>query len=324
MEGIPQDNVYSFYYSFVISYFKQLARFYNLNDAKVAVKKYKDSFINKGLPNIEWIQENYFTPQFMSQVIKVNHFPRIVEEFKYEIIRHLRVDKFKGFLVGENPNDMHPKISPSNDAIFMNISEYLGVTIMVYSIEYSPCKVFSSAPNSMQISVSLEYANELYSPHYYQSDSDVDANPSKSNLLRSPYYIKGSDPRPNSDKIIIENNSRSEEDITKAIIEMSQILMMYARHIPENTRQKIIDLTSTDNRFSGLRTKLQDIVNCSHERSYYLFSCGTQHCIECLKRLQRSMNNEDIHNLKCICGVKFSSRDLNIIGIDVLTTNLNN
>ncbi|OMJ70871.1 hypothetical protein SteCoe_31057 [Stentor coeruleus] len=312
------ENVNSFYYAFVVSYLKQLSRFKALNEGKVALKKYTEAFVNKNYKDMELVQ-NYFDPFSILQVFNNEMLLNIIKNFRYEIMRRLR-GASKGFLVGENPDDIHPKISPSNEAFFMNISEFLGVVVLVYSIEYNPCKAFSSNPNFMQISVSIGYDNNLYSSYNYQTDSAVDANPNQSNLLKSPYYMKCSDSRPIAEKIVINTDNSVEDEVTNAMIEMSQILMIYARHIPENTRKKIIDLTSTDNRFSGLRNKLQDIVTCSHQNSYYLFSCGTQHCAECLKNLKKTMNNEEIHNMKCACEMKYSSKDLNTIGIDVLTT----
>ena len=301
------QNPDSFYFAFMVSYLKQLTRFQKIDKANQTNHRFKQ--IKNEFSSLETIQKVDFSYQNVSvdqisAFISSNAF-NLRSDFCRIIEQKLSKAKKKHLYLNEKEHER--KSLTINEAFFNNVSNFFQISIVLYSNEYYPFKVFSSYPDE-RMSVMIGFQSNNFHIIEVPGEYEVNTTMDRKALLSEPFYTKvkktdKTSSKPDNEKVpapIVPIN------LDKFLKPLAVILQENCQYIPESIRLELAQKIQFDSRFFALRNRLNDIISCSHE-NFSIFSCGRQHCETCLRE---KLGRQGPQNLICSCGTQFSDRDI--------------
>lgn len=320
---MSQENISSFYSSFVTTYLMQISRFQYLNEGKSAIGLFHSNF-NNGACRCLYLAFDSRTPMHMRKFIS-DYLGELRNEFQ-SAIESLLTSNDKKHLFEERNQPI--KIEPERQDYFTNIASFLEVNILINCIANS-AKSYNQT-RTAKICVILNFAKGKYTEGYYENEEEVDTffthsvdykiKENKAMVVRSPYY--GNLASGAIDPII---NSETPTNLTHALEVCAETLRANAKFLSEAHRNQIIELIKFNPKYFDLRDTLQSLIECDHD-AYSVFECKGIHCEQCLidrGKVLGAKGGQTLSNEQCSCKRKYSSKDLKRLGFDVQTTSAN-
>lgn len=284
----------NFYRAFSTVYLIQLSRFWERDQGKSMVKRYKKVILHEmnkaNCVSLTSLDDSDMEIAKMWQLLCRSNI--IDQEFR-TVIENIIKSNNKVGLIRDNNG---PKAIKQNSDLFLReISSIFHVSLIIYHKSYNPYRVIRSNQRDCVIGILLNVDD---SNQFIPRITNNEVNLPDSIYLKEPYCF-----------ITAENAAEPTEELENN--ELMRLLALslkeFKLHLTKDQKDEIAEAIMLDTRFIELRNELLTTITCEHTSCLSIFNCKKLHCYMCLK--DEMLLNQNQLPLKCSCGILYADED---------------